>query len=39
MAAGELVGHGDLDAHDGLEQRGLGLLHGLAEGDAAGGLE
>ena len=39
MRAGELVGNGDLDVHDGLQQRGLGLLHGFAEGDAAGGLE
>src|SRR5208283_1644710 len=37
--SGELVGHGDLDGHDGFEQRGLGRFHGLAESDAAGHLE
>ena len=37
--SGELVGNGDFDLHDGLEQGGLGGLHGFLEGDAAGGLE
>ena len=39
MEPGELVGNGDLDVHDGFQQRGLGLLHGFAEGDAASRLE
>jgi hypothetical protein len=37
--AGELVGRLDFDLHDGLEQTGLALLHGIFEGEAAGGLE
>ena len=37
--AGELVGGFDLYFHDGLEQAGLGLLHGFAEGQTAGHLE
>ena len=37
--AGEVVGDGDFDVHDGLEQGGLGGLHGFLEGDAAGHLE
>src|SRR5256885_14617690 len=37
--AGEVVGDGDFDVHDGLEQGRLGGLHGLLEGDAAGHLE
>ncbi len=34
--SGEFVGDFDFDAHDGLEERGLGLLHALAEGEAGG---
>ncbi len=37
--AGEFVGSLDFDLHDGLEQAGLAVLHGLFEGEAAGGLE
>src|SRR5207245_3375893 len=38
-AAGEFVGHSDLHRHDGLQQRGFGLLHGFLESDTAGHLE
>ncbi len=37
--SGEFVGNGDFDLHDGLQQGGLGDLHGFFEGDAAGGFE
>ena len=37
--AGKLLGSFDLDAHDGFQQGGLGLLHALAEGDAPGHFE
>src|SRR5690348_14649770 len=37
--AGKLVGHGDFHRHNRLQQRGLGLLHGLFEGNAARHLE
>ena len=32
-------GRFDLDAHDGLKKRGLGLLHAFSEGDTAGHFE
>ena len=34
-----LVGHDDADFHDGLQQRGIGLAHGLLEGHGAGDLK
>src|SRR6266700_230794 len=37
--AGKFIRNRDLDHHDWLEQRGLGLLHGFLEGDASGHLE
>ena len=38
-AACEFIGNRNLDDHDRLQQRRLGLLHGFPERDAARGLE
>ena len=39
QVAGELLRGVDFDVEDGLEQRGLGLLHAFLEGERAGDLE
>ena len=39
QVAGIFVGRVNFDLHDGLEQRGTGLLHGFFEGEGAGDFE